>query len=124
MTQSTFTSSSLPSSKSCRYRNPTASGQCRWNPATESSHLCRNLVSLDSGDHIPAIWPEQPAGRNRAQRPDPRQPVLCRNSAVLAGIQPTQIPTKLFGFRPLSWILVIVAGMAESGKSGRNPVGQ
>jgi hypothetical protein len=40
----------------------------------ESGHLCRNPVSPDSGDRIPAIWPEQPDSGRLAGQIRPEQP--------------------------------------------------
>lgn len=78
---------------------------------------------------IPTSIPESSLYRSPASIPEssrsmPESDSFGRNPVTFARFWPTQIPTKLFGFRPLSWILDIVAGMAESGKSGRNPNSQ
>lgn len=104
-------SSSRPSPKSCRYWNPTISGQCRRNSATKSGHLRRNPVSPDSGDqigYIPAKWPESGrpdlARKSWPERPDSNgsgifRPI-CRSPAILCHHW-----TKIFVFHHWGWWL-------------------
>jgi len=77
-----FKQYSRPSPKSCWYRNPTTSGQCRRNP-----------VSSDSGDQtgrIPTIWPERPfSNRLAGSSQKGRFPAGWLNQARTAGSLPT-----------------------------------
>jgi hypothetical protein len=105
----------------------------------ESGHLCRNPVSPDSEDRIPAIWLE--SGKNGRipadwpERPDFGLLAGFRRFWQIRASMPESgrsvLESGSFGRNPANpnfdkivRILAIVAGMAESGKSGRNPVGQ
>jgi len=88
--------------------SPLESGQTEfWLPNSGRPDLARKFRPERPDPYrLAKIWPERADSRGSGK------------------IRPTLISTKLFGFWPLSWILAIVAGMAESDKSGRNLVGQ
>jgi hypothetical protein len=92
MTQSTFT-----------FKQPTT---IEILLVLESDNI--RLMSPESGDGIQPPSPKSSQPRFRPERPDlAREPDFGR----LAGIRLSQIPTKLSGFRHLSRILAILAGI-------------
>jgi hypothetical protein len=76
----------------------------------ESGDGIRSDESGDQSDRIPAIWPESwilaGSGQIRPACRDPASPAKWPESGRLC-----RIPVKLSGFRPLSRILAILAGI-------------
>jgi hypothetical protein len=103
---------SRPLPKSCRYQNLTASGQCR-----------RNLISPNSGNRIPAIWPNRPDLDWLARSSQNARPVRSGQKipARTAGsLLTSQDLARTAGFWPTAgfqrfWR--ILASMPESGRS-------